>query len=106
MKNESDIKKEIRQYLDSLGADCWHVSYMSTGYGKRGVPDRLVCYRGRFLALEVKRDANAPTTAWQKREIAAIVAAGGRAIVCWSVEHVREEIEEIDREAKYEAIPR
>ena len=101
MKSETDIKKEIVAYLDSLGERCWHVAYTNMGYGRGGVPDRIVCYRGRFLALEVKRPPeerkkNPEAEKWQEREIAAIETAEGVAEVVWSVEQVRAMIEAID----------
>ena len=95
MTPESKIKKAINEYLDSIGA--YHVPYFTNGYGRRGVPDRLVCYRGRFVALEVKSPGGS-ASAWQRREIASIVAAGGRAEVVWSVDDVREIIARIDLE--------
>lgn len=104
MRSETAIKKDISDYLISLGADvCYHVVYHSMGYGRRGVPDRLVCYKGRFLALEVKRPPeerkpNPDAEKWQQREIAAIIAAGGKAVVVWDVEHVKEVLRIIDRE--------
>ncbi len=101
MITEAALKKEIKAYLTSVGA--WFDGSVRS-YGRRGVPDILCCYRGRFLAIEVKRPPEGKTTPtadpWQKREIAAIVEAGGRAIVAWSVEHVREEIEAINAEPK------
>ena len=111
MKSETDIKKEIVAYLDSLGPQCWHVAYHNLGYGRRGVPDRLVCYRGRFLALEVKRPPaerkkNPSAEKWQEREIAAIETAEGVAEVVWSVERVREIIEEIDVADEASKLPR
>lgn len=126
MKSETDVKREIAKYLDSLGSQCWHVPFHNMGYTRNGIPDRLCCYRGRFFAIEAKRPpvepalpagaancrrcvaerpcprhtpkpAKAPEAApWQKRELAAIIEAGGRAIVAWTVDHVREEIEAID----------
>ena len=103
MTPESKIKKEITAYLDSLGERCWWTSIIPMGYGKRGVPDILVCYKGRFLALEVKADETKKPTAWQLREIDAIGQAGGNVCVVWSVAQVKSEIEEINKElATYE----
>ena len=96
MTPETKIKKDIAAYLDSLGPRCWHVPYHNMGYGVAGVPDRLVCYRGRFLAIEVKRDAEHKPTTWQARRIKEIRAADGRAVVVWSVEQVKEAIGQID----------
>lgn len=105
MKNEADVKKEIVAYLKSVGA--WYDNPVRNGYGRRGVPDIVVCYRGRFLAIEAKRPPGEgkrgplkrpEADPWQQREMAAVIEAGGRAIVAWSVDHVHEEIQNIDRE--------
>lgn len=93
---ETKIKRAITDYLDSLGERCWHRPYTNYGYGIKGVPDRICCYRGRFFALEVKSGPDKKATPWQQREIAAIVAAGGRAAVVWCVDHVREIVQQID----------
>ena len=50
------------------------------GYGRAGIPDIIVCYRGMFLGVECKAGFNKPT-ALQEREMAAINAAGGSAMV-------------------------
>ena len=102
MKTETAIKKEIAAYLDSLGEKCWHTAFHNVGYSRKGIGDRLVCYQGRFFMIEAKRDADAKETKWQERERKAVLAAGGHAIVAWSVEQVRAAIEEIDRAIKYE----
>lgn len=100
MTAESKIKKEIVAYLDSLGPSCWHCPIHNMGYGRRGIPDRLVCYRGRFLALEVKRPPeerrkNPEAEKWQEREMTAINCAFGYAYVVWSVDQVCSIIERI-----------
>lgn len=91
MTPESKVKKEIVAYLDSL-PECWHVGYHTVGYGRRGVPDRLVCYRGRFVALEIKAPGG-KATPWQERCIAEVNEAGGVAAIVSSVDHVRNIIE-------------
>lgn len=50
------------------------------GYGRAGVPDAIVCFRGEFLGVEFKAGYNKPT-ALQEREIAEIHKAGGSAMV-------------------------
>lgn len=94
MTPESKVKKEIVVYLDSL-PECWHVAYHTMGYGKRGVPDRLVCYRGRFIALEIKAPGG-KATPWQERCIEEMVSAGGFAGVVHSVDEVRRLIAIVD----------
>jgi hypothetical protein len=101
VRTETDIKKEIAAYLDSLGERCYHFPFHNVGYARKGIPDRIVCYRGRFLALEVKRPPeerkkNPEAEKWQERELSAINAAGGDAYVVWSVDQVRRAIMDID----------
>lgn len=75
---ESDVKKALRAYLKEIGAyQYWPVPM---GYGATTV-DVLVCYKGRFFAIETKRPGvKAPTFAQQcvMRDVA---AAGGGVIL-------------------------
>jgi len=64
----------------------------------RGCSDLLVCYRGRFLALEVKRDAKEKPTPDQAAFMAAVRAAGGIGDVVWSIEQVASILDRIDAE--------
>jgi Holliday junction resolvase len=48
--------------------------------GRAGIPDIICCARGRFLAIECKA-GKGTTTALQEKELAAIRAAGGVALV-------------------------
>lgn len=50
------------------------------GYGRSGIPDIIVCHKGRFLGVECKAGFNKPTVL-QEREMAAIHKAGGSAMV-------------------------
>ena len=52
----------------------------SNGYGRAGIPDAIVCFKGKFLAVEFKAGYN-KTSPLQEREIAAIRKAGGEAMV-------------------------
>jgi L-lysine 2,3-aminomutase len=60
--------------------------------GRHGVPDFLVCYRGKFIGIEAKA-GRGTTTALQDREIAEIVMSGGVAIVV--NEHNLDELKEL-----------
>lgn len=95
MTPESKLKQEIKDYLDSLGERCWHVAYHNMGYGRAGVPDRIICYRGRFIGIEAKR-ASEKAKKHQKMQHDLIVAAGGLADVADCVDDVRAVIEQID----------
>lgn len=75
---ESKVKKQIRKILDEAGA--YHAMPIGSGYGNSGVPDFLVCHKGRFIAVEAKA-GKGKTTALQEMNLAAIRAAGGTALV-------------------------
>lgn len=93
MTPESAIKQEIIAYLKSVGA--WTDMPVRTGYGPRGKPDILACFRGRFIGLEVKARQGVATP-WQRHELATVIAAGGIAQVVWSVAQVKEIIDDIE----------
>ena len=49
----------------------------------RGTPDILACIRGRFIAMELKKDGKQKPDPLQRHELAKIVGAGGWSyVVC------------------------
>lgn len=88
MARESEIQTKILKYLDSIGA--YSVKTIATN--KRGVPDILVCYKGKFIAIEVKTLGNKPSPL-QIYNLDGIRESGGIAFVAFSVEDVKKEIE-------------
>ena len=93
MTPEGKVKKQVKEYLKSIGA--WYYMPVSNGMGRVGCPDILVCYKGNFLAFEVKAPGKVNnTTANQDREIAGINKAQGIAIVVDNVEQVMEVIDD------------
>lgn len=58
----------------------YHFFPVTGGFGKSGVPDIIVCYRGLFLGIECKA-GKGKTTALQEREMARIREAGGSTLV-------------------------
>jgi len=77
---EKKVKKVCTDLLTKHGA--YYFYPVTGGYGRSGVPDIVVCHRGRFLAVECKAGNNKPT-ALQEAEMAKIRAAGGDALVVW-----------------------
>lgn len=53
---------------------------MGTGYGNSGVPDFLICHKGRFIAVEAKAGDNKPTLL-QEANMQRIRDAGGITLV-------------------------
>lgn len=96
---ETKVKKQLTAFLDKL-SDCWHVPFHNTGFTRKGIPDRLVCYRGRFIAIEVKAPG-ATASKWQEREILAIRKAGGLAFTLTSVARLPELFARLDTDINY-----
>ncbi len=78
---EGRVKDAIKRYLNKVGA--WWCMPATGGFGKSGVPDFLVCWKGVFIGIEAKAPGKAGnTTPAQNDQIAQIIAAGGVALVC------------------------
>lgn len=80
MTPEGKVKGKVRKILDAYGTELYYFSPAANGYGRVGIPDIIVCYKGMFFGIECKAGSNTPT-ALQTKELAAIRAAGGEAIV-------------------------
>lgn len=97
---ESKLVKKILEGLRSRGGewDKTHGSPMET----RGRPDIIGCYHGRYVAFEVKRDAEGKLTDLQAYKIKRIRAAGGVATRIHSVEQAMRILDRLDerREAR------
>ena len=87
---ESEIQDEIEDWLRSQSHRCWwsrsRMDKPTTG--RVGVPDFLICFEGWFVAVEVKRPGNKPTTE-QRGELAWIRKAGGIECVATSLGEVQ-----------------
>ena len=81
---ESGIQRKIIKWLESEG----HYVARVIKAGKSGTPDLLVCVRGVFVALEVKRPKGGVVSKLQKHHIEKIQKAGGLAGVVRSVADV------------------
>ena len=86
---EKDIVVAIRRYLGTLGDDVFFWKEHGGQYGTAGIPDIIVCYKGRFIALEAKVGRNQPTRL-QVATIDQIRRAGGIACVVRSVDEIKE----------------
>jgi Holliday junction resolvase len=75
---ESVIKAAVVKLLKKHGA--YYFFPATGGYGRSGVPDIIVCFKGRFIGIECKAGDNTPT-ALQQRELMRIIDAGGSAFV-------------------------
>lgn len=78
MTPEAKVKKKIKDILKSVGA--YYAMPVASGFGNAGVPDFLVCYKGRFIGIEAKANGG-KATALQLKNLDQIIAAGGVALI-------------------------
>lgn len=95
MTPEGKVKQEVKEYLASLGTDCWYYMPVPMGYGKRGVPDFIICYKGFFLAPETKKEGG-KSQPWQEEQQAAIRKARGQSLRITSVDIIKMWVQQID----------
>lgn len=83
---EGKVKDEVRKIFQSINAKwpgkLWYCMPMGQMYGKRGVPDFLVCVSGEFLAVEAKAEKG-KLSAMQKLELKRIANAYGYTFVAY-----------------------
>ena len=75
---EGKVKEKIKKFLKLN--DIYFTMPFTAGYGASGVPDILVCYKGRFIGIECKAQGNTPTTL-QAEHMRRIRLGGGMAVV-------------------------
>lgn len=90
---ESDIVRAILKYLKTV-PDCFFWKEHGGMYGTAGIPDIICCYRGKFVAFEVKTEKG-KTTALQESVINKIQKCSGKAVVVRSVNDVRAVLKEM-----------
>jgi len=49
---EATFSRKVQSWLRRQGA--WVVKYHASSYTPKGVPDLIVCYKGRFIGIELK----------------------------------------------------
>lgn len=91
MTPEAKVKAKVKRILAELGA--YYAMPVTGGYGNSGVPDFLVCLRGRFIAIECKANGG-KTTALQDKHLADIRGAGGLSLIIHeaNVDNLRKEL--------------
>lgn len=90
---ETLLQRRIQKLIKSRGG------YVNKNWGSMisepGIADLTVCYKGIYLALEVKEDKNTPSEA-QGIHCRAVQKAGGQTAVVWSVEEVEKILNILD----------
>lgn len=80
MGPEKKFETKVRKYLESKGA--YVVKYFGCAFSQAGVPDLLCCYKGHFIALEIKAATGKPSEL-QLHNVRKINEAGGMALVLY-----------------------
>ena len=94
MMREKEITTAIMRYLKTVPEMfCWKEH--GGIYGTAGLPDVVCCYRGRFVAFEVKT-ATGRLSKLQEVTIAKIKATGGAAFKVTSVDEVRKILADLE----------
>jgi hypothetical protein len=93
-KREQLLVDEIKRHLGGI-RDLYFFKQHGGIYGTAGVPDLIICYKGKFAALECKASGRKPTVL-QQIAIRQINAAGGIAAVVYSLEDAKEVIRKIE----------
>lgn len=84
MAAEKNFENKIKKYLKEKGA--WFIKYWAgSQFTKSGIPDLLICYKGKFIAIEVKAENGKPSDL-QKYNIRKIEEAGGKAFILYPSE--------------------
>lgn len=85
MPSEQQIQTKIKDWIEKNGGYVVKVVQAT----KAGVPDLLVCYKGMFIGIEVKRPSTKGNVSkLQKHNLNLIQAAEGKAIVAWDLDMV------------------
>lgn len=97
VKNEGQLTSQIKNYLASKGAYCEKI--FGGGFQASGIPDILVCYRGLFIAIEVKSPTQKGRASdIQKLKIKRIRESGGIAFITDNMEDVEYIFNSIDND--------
>lgn len=89
---EGNVKLKIKAFLLTFGEVLWFFMPFQGGYGIRGIPDIIGCYKGRFFAIEVKAPGGKPKP-WQNLIMDLIRKAGGLCIVADNLDTVKQNFE-------------
>lgn len=98
---EGKIKDAVKKLLEDKGVlnaaksvnatpsiTGWYYMPVQSGMGVAGIPDFIICFRGRFIAVETKAPGKKPTR-FQDHQLNAIGLAGGIAFVVDGEEAVK-----------------
>ncbi len=75
---EGKVKDAVTKILKARGA--YYFYPVAGGFGRSGIPDIIICYKGQFISIECKANGNTPTPL-QLAEMGKIDKARGLSMV-------------------------
>ena len=96
---EKELQRKIIKWLRNVGV--FVVKQHGGVYTEVGIPDLICCYRGKFIAFELKVGNN-NTTKIQDFKIKEIRKAGGKAEVIRDLDTVKKIIQKIKGDGENE----
>ena len=93
MAEEKQFEEKVKRLLKLRG--CWVLKTFSNGIQRAGVPDLLICCKGKFYGVELKAEKGR-VSRLQEHELKLIEEAGGRALIL-KPSGLERFLEEIDR---------
>ena len=93
---EKELRSLVLKELNRRGAYVFHQQTNKRTRGPKGAPDLMCCYRGRFLAVELKA-FHQTLQPDQAQEAVRIRNADGRFVLCFCVQDLMEELHTINR---------
>lgn len=96
MPPEARLVRRIQQVIKRRGGRSFKIHGGDNPFQEVGIPDLLVCYKGYFVAIEVKTPAGKLSTR-QEFVLETIRQAGGIVLVTRSVEKVEATLDKLDR---------
>lgn len=97
MQPEARLIKKVQALIRQKGGRSFKI-HGGDPLQEAGIPDLLVCYRGRFVGLEGKQPGAKPSRR-QKQVLDEIAAAGGITAVVTTVEEVVALLAKLEKEA-------
>ena len=95
MRLEGNLAREVDRFLETL-PNCLVIKKDQGPYsGKRGISDRILCYKGYFVSIELKVGKN-KATRLQERFLREVEEAKGFHAVCYFLSEVKELMKRID----------
>lgn len=93
---EQDLINQIKTYLNSI-KDLFYWKEHGGQFGTAGIPDIIICYKGRFIAFECKQPGRKPTIL-QAITLNKIMRAGGIGIVITDITQAKQVIESLSKD--------